>query len=33
MRQKWPYLLAVGILVATTLFIETFSHGEGTGDQ
>ena len=28
MRQKWPYLLAVGILVATTLFIETFSHGE-----
>ena len=28
MIQKWPYLLAVGILVATTLFIETFSHGE-----
>ena len=28
MKQKWPYLLAVGILVATTLFIETFSHGE-----
>ncbi len=28
MIQKWPYLLAVGILVATTFFIETFSHGE-----
>jgi EpsI family protein len=28
MRQKWPYLLSVGILVATTVFIETFSHGE-----
>jgi EpsI family protein len=28
MIQKWPFLLAVGILVATTFFIETFSHGE-----
>jgi EpsI family protein len=28
MRQQWAYLLAVGILVATTFFIETFSHGE-----
>jgi len=28
MIQKWPYLLAVGILVATTFFIESFSHGE-----
>jgi EpsI family protein len=28
MRQQWPYLLSVGILVATTVFIETFSHGE-----
>ena len=28
MMQKWPYLLAVGFLVATTFFIETISHGE-----
>ena len=28
MIQKWPYLLAIAILVATTFFIENFSHGE-----
>ena len=30
MMQKWPYLLAVAILVAATVFIETVSHGEAT---
>jgi len=28
MIQKWPYLLALAVLVATTVFIETVSHGE-----
>lgn len=28
MIKKWPYLLAIAIMVASTFFIETFSHGE-----
>ena len=28
MIQKWPYFIAIGSLMATTVFIETFSYGE-----